>query len=105
MAERLRNSESAKKGEHNIENIPVRNSCSILTASVMMCWTVSGWGRRLRWLRSRQAKSVRKCQAGNQAPLLEPEDRRERPGEEDSLDGGEGRLLVGDPTHGPVGLV
>ena len=48
---------------------------------------------------------MRKCQAGNQAPLLEPEDRCERPGEEDSLDGGEGRLLVGDPTHGPVGLV
>ena len=52
---------------------------------------------------------VQKCQARHQAPLLEPEDGRERPREEDSLDGGkgyqalsEGRLLVGDPTHGPV---
>ena len=40
------------------KHIPVKNSCSILTASTMIALTTSGWGRRLRWLKSKQAKSV-----------------------------------------------
>jgi len=36
----------------------VRNSCSILTASLMIRSTVSGLGRRRRWVNKRQAKSV-----------------------------------------------
>ena len=39
-------------------NPPVRNSCSILTASRMIFSTVSGCGLLLRWVNNRQAKSV-----------------------------------------------
>lgn len=51
-------------------------------------------------------------QAGHETALLQPEDGREGSAEEDSLDGGErdeavgeGRVLVGDPAEGPVGLL
>lgn len=51
-------------------------------------------------------------EAGHEPALLQPEDRGERAGEEDALDGGEGdealgkgAALVGDPVKGPVGLL
>jgi hypothetical protein len=44
--------------KYNRSDIPVRNSRSILTALVMMRLTVPGWGRHLRWLNNRHAKSV-----------------------------------------------
>lgn len=51
-------------------------------------------------------------EARHEAALLEPEDGREAPGEEDALHGGEGhdplpeaRLLVPDPLEGPVRLL
>lgn len=54
---------------------------------------------------------VGECKTRHQATLLHPEDGGERAREEDSLNGGEcdktlseGRLLVRDPTEGPVSL-
>jgi hypothetical protein len=51
-------------------------------------------------------------ETGHETALLQPEDGRERTTEEDALDGGEGNeavgeggVLVGDPTEGPVGLL
>ena len=51
-------------------------------------------------------------QAGHQTALLQPEDRRERSAEEDTLDSGEsdetrsiGRVLIGDPAQSPVSLL
>ena len=50
-------------------------------------------------------------EAGHEAAFLEPEDGGEGAAEEDALDGGEGdealgkgRVLVGDPFEGPIGL-
>lgn len=40
------------------KKLPVKNSCSIVTASLMMIRTVSGWGWRRRWLKSKHAKYV-----------------------------------------------
>jgi hypothetical protein len=54
---------------------------------------------------------VGECETGHEATLLEPEDGGERSAEEDTLDGskgdetvGKGRVLVRDPSQGPVGL-
>jgi len=51
-------------------------------------------------------------ETGHETSLLEPEDRGERAGEEDSFDGGEGdeslsegRSLVADPLESPLGLL
>ena len=58
----------------SIANIlPVENSCSILTASVMIHWTTFGQGCRLRWLKSEHAKSA--CipsSTGNVRPGMRP---------------------------------
>ena len=55
---------------------------------------------------------VREGQARHQATLLQPEDGRERAGEEDSLYScesdqtlGEGRVLILNPLDGPIGLL
>ena len=55
---------------------------------------------------------VGESQTGHQAALLEPEDGRKRAAEEDALNRGEGdearregRVLVLDPSNGPVGLL
>ena len=54
---------------------------------------------------------VRESQAGHEPALLEPEDGSEGTGEENAFDrgegdepGGEGGVVVGDPTKGPVGF-
>ena len=54
---------------------------------------------------------IREGQAGHEPTFLEPEDGSEGAGEEDAFDGGEGDesrgeggVVVGDPTKGPVGF-
>ena len=55
---------------------------------------------------------VGECETGHETTLLQPENGRERTTEEDTLDGGksnkavgEGRVLVGDPSQGPISLL
>lgn len=57
-------------------------------------------------------KLVGECKTGHQATLLQPEDRGEGSGEEDTLNSGEGhetltegRLLILDPADSPVSLL
>ncbi len=55
---------------------------------------------------------VGECKTGHQTTLLEPEDGGEGAAEEDTLNSSEGNktvgesgVLVGDPSHGPVGFL
>ncbi|OAF55326.1 hypothetical protein VC83_08106 [Pseudogymnoascus destructans] len=101
---------------------PVKNSCSMLTASVMTPWTACLLERCLMGEEEAGEVSVealvmgyelvREGQTSHEATLVEPENRGEGAGEEDTLNGSEGnetlskgRILVLYPPNCPVGLL